>query len=373
MTPTLNDLVQVHKDSMPWLAESCILVTRSGSHAYGTNLPTSDLDFKGIAVPPKPYFWGFVKKFEQAEQRQPFDSVIYDIRKFFNLAADCNPSILEILFVDDSDVIHKDAAGSLLRLYGGHFLSKKAKHTFSGYAMSQLKRIQGHYAWLKNPPKEAPTREKFGLVNHTTIPADQRAAAMAIIKAKLDQWNPDLSGMDPAARIATMEWFNKTLLDVANGDPFMAAAKTVGLSDAVIDVIQRERSYNNAQNEWKQYQTWKAKRNPARAALEEKFGYDTKHGMHLVRLLRMGYEILTEGKVHVKRPDAEELLRIREGLWTYEQMVEYAESMDKKMDEAVASSPLPWAPNRELLDSLCIEISERRANEGPRPPMQKQT
>lgn len=354
--PTLNDFVQVHKESMPWLSKATILVAKSGSHAYGTSLPTSDLDFKGIAIPPREYFLGFVKKFEQAEQRQPYDCVIYDIRKFFNLAADCNPSIIETLFVDESDLVYYTNAGISLRAMAQHFLSKKAKHTFSGYAMSQLKRIQRHYAWLKNPPKEEPTRERFGLINKTTIPADQRAAAMAVIKAKLDSWNPDLSGMDAAARIATTEWFEKTLMDVSNGDPFMAAARGVGLSDAVINVIQQERAYNNAQNEWKQYQTWKAQRNPARAALEEKFGYDTKHGMHLVRLLRMGYEILTEGKVCVKRPDAEELLKIREGLWPYEQMLEYAESMDKKMDEALEKSKLPWAPDRALLDQLCVRM-----------------
>jgi predicted nucleotidyltransferase len=362
MIPSIQDLIQVHKESMPWLEKSVILAVRSGSHAYGTSLPTSDLDFKGVAIPPKPYFYGFVKKFEQAEQRQPYDSVIYDIRKFCNLAADCNPSIMEVLFVDESDVVSQMQGGMILRDCAHAFLSKKAKHTFSGYAMSQLKRIQRHYAWLTNPPKHEPSRKEFGLINRTTIPADQRAAAMAIIKSKMDSWNPDLSEMDPAARIATMEWFEKTLLDVAQGDPFMSAARGVGLSDEVIYIIQQERSYNNAQNEWKQYQTWKASRNPARAELEAKWGYDTKHGMHLVRLLRMGYEILTEGKVFVKRPDAKELLSIRHGAWTYAQMVEYAEQMDAKMAVAEQASSLPRAPDRDFLDALCMKVIERTTN-----------
>jgi len=45
--------------------------------------------------------------------------------------------------------------------------------------------------------------------------------------------------------------------------------------------------------------------------LEAKFGFDTKHAMHLIRLLRMAREILETGVVHVKRPDAEELSAIR--------------------------------------------------------------
>jgi predicted nucleotidyltransferase len=114
MTIDLNDLVKAHKESMPWLADSIILVARSGSHAYGTSLPTSDLDFKGCCVPPGRYFTGFVSKFEQAEQHEPLDATIYEIRKFCNLAADCNPSIIETLFTEEQDVIHFTKTGDYL-------------------------------------------------------------------------------------------------------------------------------------------------------------------------------------------------------------------------------------------------------------------
>jgi hypothetical protein len=48
-----------------------------------------------------------------------------------------------------------------------------------------------------------------------------------------------------------------------------------------------------------------------RTELVDKFGYDTKHAMHLVRLIRMAKEILIEGVVHVYRDDREELMDIR--------------------------------------------------------------
>jgi len=87
--------------------------------------------------------------------------------------------------------------------------------------------------------------------------------------------------------------------------------------------------YKLAKEKHAQYWTWKKNRNEARSELEEQFGYDTKHAMHLVRLLRMGKEALEEGVLKVKRPDAEELLAIRNGAWSYEQCVEYAEEMDE--------------------------------------------
>ena len=43
---------------------------------------------------------------------------------------------------------------------------------------------------------------------------------------------------------------------------------------------------------WDSYQTWKTHRNPTRAELEPQHGYDTKHAMHLIRLMRMGLEVL---------------------------------------------------------------------------------
>ena len=53
----------------------------------------------------------------------------------------------------------------------------------------------------------------------------------------------------------------------------------------------------------------------ARAGLERRFGYDTKHAMHL---LKMGAEILKSGQVHVYRPDGEWLMAVRDGLLTHE-------------------------------------------------------
>ncbi|MBV1952716.1 MAG: hypothetical protein KUG64_11050 [Cycloclasticus sp.] len=68
--------------------------------------------------------------------------------------------------------------------------------------------------------------------------------------------------------------------------------------------------------------------------------------MHLVRLLRMGKEALTTGELIVKRPDAKELLEIRHGSMTYEEIVNYAESMDKEIrDVLYHSSTLPKNPD----------------------------
>jgi hypothetical protein len=122
--------------------------------------------------------------------------------------------------------------------------------------------------------------------------------------------------------------------------------------------MQRERAYRQARREWDNYQSWKSNRNPERAELEAQFGYDTKHAQHLVRMLRMGIEILRDGEVRVRRPDAEDLRAIRGGAWSYDELVERAERLGEEVQEAARDSKLPAAPDEARLDVLCREIVE---------------
>jgi hypothetical protein len=80
--------------------------------------------------------------------------------------------------------------------------------------------------------------------------------------------------------------------------------------------------------------------------------------MHLVRLLRMCREILAEGRVVVRRPDAEELLAIRSGAWPYERLIEWAKAEDQALTELMRTSPLPREPDRAAIDRLCVELTE---------------
>lgn len=331
MEDQTQDLVNMHFDIEP----RTIYLARHGSHAYGTNLPDSDIDLRGAAIAPRTHVTGFAYTFEQNEskiQRDEFgnavvDQVIYDLRKFMNLAADCNPNVLEVLFVDDSDIVKITPAGQSLRELRYAFLSKKAKHTFTGYAIHQLKRIRTHRGWLLNPPGAKPERKDFGLPENVKI-------------------TPDMLGA-----------YDKLVDDLKE--------EGYAPNPNVQEIVGAEKRYHAAMQNWNSYQSWKKQRNPARAELEAKFGYDTKHAMHLVRLLRMCREILSRGEMIVKRPDAEELLAIRRGAWKYDDLIAWAEQQDAEMQELYAKSELPRAPNVEFLNLRCCDIQERFWAENP--------
>jgi len=358
----LSDFYSKFNKNISWISERTIYLVRHGSRAYGTNTPESDIDVKGICIPPKEYFLGTINNFEQAELKNP-DTVIYEIKKFFNLAINCNPNIIEVLFVDPQDILYIDSIGETILDHKNDFLSKKIKQTFMGYSVSQLRRIKGHKRWIMNPPKEPPTRDSLGLPEQTLIPQDQMAAAYAEVQKELDRFQLDfLDNLDEPTKIGCQNTMIAMLaeLKITADQHWAASARKIGLNDNLIQVMQKEREYATKKKEWDQYQNWKKTRNPARAVLEEKYGYDCKHAYHLVRLILMCKEILTTGKVIVKRPDREELLAIRNGAWTYDQLIDFADTEEKRLNELYLSSNiLPKFPNKAALDKLCIQLVEK--------------
>lgn len=93
-----------------------------------------------------------------------------------------------------------------------------------------------------------------------------------------------------------------------------------------------------------------------RKQLVEKFGYDTKNASHLIRLLKMSIEFLTEGKLYVERHDAQQLLQIKNGAWSLEKVKKEADRLFTLADEAYVKSKLPNGPENEAINKLCCSI-----------------
>lgn len=368
--PTIQ---QAYTGNVPFIHSRTLFATLHGSHAYGLNTETSDIDVKGVCIAPRETYLGFTGKFEQAIANTPYDLVIYELRKFFTLAAGCNPNIIEVLHTDPEMFIHNTPLGELLVDHKYDFVSMKAKHTFSGYAHNQLSRIQGHYRWLKSPPKAPPTRAEFNLPETTVIPADQLGVVQAQIQKKLDSFDFDWSIMEDSDRIHLKGCISGFLaeMELTEDDVWIRTGRSLGMNENFLELLKQERQYKHKLDDWRSYQKWLTERNVKRSELEAKFGYDTKHGMHLVRLMKMCREILETGKINVKRVhDREELLAIRnDGIWSYEQLIEWSTKQDKELSEVYATqkkahergetTPCPYEPDREKLNELCVSIIEK--------------
>lgn len=355
-----TSIQEAYTGSVPFVHTNTILAGLHGSRAYGLATETSDVDIKGVCIGPKSNYLGFCFNFEQAEGKEPYDLVIFELRKFFRLAAACNPNIIEILFTDREQLFHVTPLGQKLLDNKEKFLSLRARHTFAGYAKSQLARINTHYKWLKNPPTTKPERQDFELGPNSVIPTEQLGAAQTEILKKIESFDFDWSLLEEADRISLKGSISKFFAEMQLTDDavWVRTARTLGFDDNFIEVLKKERQYKAKKDEWDQYQNWLKTRNPKRAELEAKFGFDAKHASHLVRLLKMCREIVETGQVHVKRThDREELLAIKNhGIWTYEQIVDWADTQEKEIARLAKTSKLPEKPDMKFLDDLCMEI-----------------
>ena len=365
-----------------------IFLTLAGSRAYGIHNDTSDYDYRGLAIAPVSSYLGTKSKFEQcvdAKTKHVFkyypglvadnsDIQVYELSKFMRLAADCNPSVIEILFSEKENWILSSKFSNRLIDNKHLFLTKLAKARFSGYALSQLKRIYRHKRWLENPPTHKPTRAEFGLPEYSAIPADQLGAAETLIAQQLEKYIVAQDNLSEDIRIelqenmlrilkATWEGLQDSPFPIGHGMTYSSMEEVLekkimklNFSDNFLEVLKKEKQYKNALTEWNQFCTWQETRNPARAELERKFRYDVKHGAHLVRLLRMCREILEHHEVRVRRPDAEEIVAIRNGAWSLEKLIEFAETEDKELDKVKVTSTLPYSPDYDKINDLCVSI-----------------
>jgi predicted nucleotidyltransferase len=119
-----------------WLPGNVQYETIMGSVAYGVSSDTSDVDVYGWAIPPKddlfPHLRGEVLGFgsprpcfEQYQEHhiqdqdalaghgRTYDLTIYGIIKFFNLAMENNPNVIDSLFTPVNCVLHSTRVGNL--------------------------------------------------------------------------------------------------------------------------------------------------------------------------------------------------------------------------------------------------------------------
>ncbi len=115
-----------------------------GSKAFGLDNEDSDDDLRGIFLPPADRHWSLYKIPEQIEIKTELDDEVYwEIEKFFKLALKANPNILETLWTPI--VLHSTPIGDKIRTNRSAFLSNHLYKTYSGYVLSQFRRMKNAF------------------------------------------------------------------------------------------------------------------------------------------------------------------------------------------------------------------------------------
>jgi uncharacterized protein len=110
-----------------------------GSRAFGMDDAESDVDRRGIYLPPAELHWSLYGIPEQLDYNAT-EEVYWEAQKFVTLALKANPNVLECLYTPL--VEHASPLASELLNMRDRFLSKLVYQTYNGYVLSQFKKLQ---------------------------------------------------------------------------------------------------------------------------------------------------------------------------------------------------------------------------------------
>jgi hypothetical protein len=319
--------------------------TLSGSRAYGTNKPTSDFDYRGVYILPIENLLGF-NYIDQVNDLTN-DITYYELGRFLQLLGTQNPNIIELFNMPEENIIYKHPMFEDILQHRDKFLSKVCKDSFGGYAIQQIKKARGLNKKIVNPVE----KERKSILDFCyVIQGYQTEPLLTFIGAEdIDQKYSGLVKIDHARDVYSLfydSFGDKGYKGIVNDDD---TSNDVRLSSVekgqhpIATLVYNKDGYTKYCKDYKEYWNWVEKRNDDRYQTNQEHGkgYDSKNMMHCIRLTRMAVEIAEQKKVIVKRPDAEELLKIRNGDAEYDDLLREAESTITRLDELYNNSGLP--------------------------------
>ena len=332
----------------------------SGSRAYGTSLPHSDTDLKGVFVLPEEAFFSLDYLPQVANDTN--DEVFYELRRFVELLLKNNPTVLELLGTPPDCVVYQHPLFAGFR--AGDFLSKLCRASFAEYAVAQIRKARGLNKKINHP--EPPARKSVLDFCYVTAGAGAQPVATWLARHGYQ------AGQCGLANVAHLTDLYALFVDATPGGAlgYRGLVRDADTSqDVLLSAVPKgeepvaylsfnRNGYSTSCRVFREYREWEAKRNAERFANTVQHGknYDAKNMLHVFRLLQMAEEIALTGELQVRRPNREFLLQIRRGEFDYEQLVAEAEQLVARVEAGFATSTLPAAPNKAAAEALLRQV-----------------
>ena len=382
-------------------AKPLLLVIR-GSHAYGTNIETSDTDYAGVFIQSQEDIFGFNYKEQINDDKN--DTVIYEIKRFLQLLSSNNPTVLELLNTPPDCIIYKDPIFDLVLENRDKFITKVCAKSFGGYGKMQIQKAKGQNKkqnWEKNKvtrkyvldfvyviegEKSIPwkkwndghLREKYnnkfcGVVN---IPnAKDVYAVYYDLKAEMahsnilqedirESYKQSLKdsgmpmGLGYKGLVKTGEGLN-----VAESNELRLSSIPKG-ETPICNIVYNKDGYSQHCKEYKEYEDWLANKNDARWVDVKSHGQkiDGKNMMHSRRLMDMAREIALGLGINVRRDNTQELIDIRKGKIDLQTLIDQVEKEIVEIDELFSNSNLPDSVDEKFVNELLIKVRKNIYN-----------
>lgn len=373
-------------------AEPLLMVIR-GSQAYGTNLPTSDIDFAGVYIQSQEDIYG--TRYKEQINDDKNDTVFYEIRRFLELVASNNPTILELLNTPEDCIIYKHPLFDEILKHKDSFITKVCAKSFGGYAIQQIKKAKGQDK-KQNWEKEKVTRKD--VLDFVYVLKDGQSIPWKV-------WNGERGFEEKFCGVVNMpnardvyavyydqdayQCFGETVPDYMKenakrwrreaGKPMghgykgivksgegasLAESNALRLSSIpkgetpICHIAYNKDGYTAHCKDYKSYQEWLENRNEQRWVDVQSHGQkiDGKNMMHCRRLLEMAREIGEGQGIKVRRANKDYLISIRKGEVDLESLIAQAELDIVEIDEIFANSNLPDQVDPNLVHELLVKI-----------------
>jgi predicted nucleotidyltransferase len=334
----------------------------SGSRAYGTDLPHSDTDLKGVFVLPEDQFFGldYIPQIANSSN----DEVFYELRRFVELLLKNNPTVLELLGTPADCIIYKHPLFDHFR--AADFLSQLCRPSFAEYAVAQIRKAQGLHKKINYP--EPPARKSVLDFCYVTVGAGAQPVAAWLARQSIGQEQcalvnvphlTDLYALFVDSSPARALGYRGLVRDPEISQDVQLSAVPKG-EEPVAYLSFNRNGYSVYCRAYREYWDWVAKRNKERYENTVQHGknYDAKNMLHVFRLLQMAEEIALTGEIRVRRPNREFLLQIRRGEFAYAQLIAEAEQLVARVDAAFTASILPAAPDKAAAEATLRQVRQ---------------
>lgn len=320
--------------------EQTIFRTKFGSDLYGTRTPTSDTDYKSVHISdPKKIllgtFPGVISKSTGSDNTKntadDIDDENFSLVKFFNMIKAGDMIAQELLHVPAKQLIIYDARWENI-VANRHRLVDKNIKGFLGYIRRQTNKYGIKGSRVATARAGSEMFETIGRMQDSALKLKYVKGIRDILNKFISQHEHCQMVMLPATKNSEemVEYFE--ILD-----------RKISFNITV------KEAYNMVNRIFVEY--------GARSlAAENNQGVDWKSVYHAVRVSEQAIELLQTGTIEFPRPNAPELLQIKHGEFTFEQIAERLEDNLNLVEQLTQTTNLRDKVDEEWIDATIAGI-----------------
>jgi hypothetical protein len=311
---------------------SVVVRIEFGSHLYGTNTPTSDLDYKSVYIPRAQDILlqrvkgsvGHTLKPKEGVKNAPdaVDDEAYSLQRYLSLLAEGQTVTIDMLFAPKP--LFTTPLWEEIRANKERLLTKRSV-AFVGYCRTQA--------------------NKYGI----------KGSRVAAAKTAMDGFTEAIAVHGMSAKVG--EIMGDRPREINEHTRIVEKETTPGKFETYFECCNRIVGFKNTLKEAAAIYTRIYEEYGKRARLAQtNEGIDWKALSHAVRVANEALELLLTHNVTFPLPNAHHVMDIKQGRVPYQQVADEIENLLEEVEKASVSSTLRDSADQDFIDELVCQV-----------------